>query len=76
MTFVVRQLAPGAHGLPLEFYVFTKDTRWAVYESVQADIFDHFLAVIGEFDLTVYQQPSGHDVQRALTAVARPATAD
>lgn len=68
MTFLVRQLAPTEHGLPLEIYVFSRDTRWAYYEAIQADIFDHLLAVVGEFDLRVYQQPSGRDVQLALGA--------
>jgi len=70
MTFLVRQLAPNEHGLPLEIYVFANDTRWANYESIQADIFDHLLAVIGEFQLSVFQQPSGGDVQAALALAA------
>jgi miniconductance mechanosensitive channel len=66
MTFLVRQLAPGAQGLPIEVYVFTADIRWAFYEAIQADIFDHILATVPEFGLRVYQQPGGADVQRAL----------
>ena len=66
MTFLVRQLQPTEHGLPLEIYVFTNDIRWAIYEGIQADIFDHLLSVIGEFGLSVFQQPSGRDL-RALT---------
>ncbi|MFM1851691.1 MAG: hypothetical protein RIS54_1375 [Verrucomicrobiota bacterium] len=66
MTFLVRQLAPTEHGLPLEIYVFSKDTRWAVYEAIQADIFDHLTAVIEQFDLRIYQQPSGRDLHTAL----------
>ena len=69
MTFLVRQLSPTEHGLPLEIYVFTNDTRWASYESIQADIFDHLLAVIAEFDLRVFQAPGGADVTTALTAM-------
>lgn len=69
MTFLVRQLAPTPEGLPLEIYVFTKDTRWAVYEGVQADVFDHILAIIDQFDLKVYQRPSGDDLA-GLLAVA------
>lgn len=71
MTFLVRQLAPTEHGLPLEIYVFTKDTRWAYYEAIQADIFDHLTAVIGQFDLCIYQQPSGRDVQAVLGLIAK-----
>ncbi len=69
MTFLVRQLAPGPQGLPIEIYVFTSDTRWAFYEALQADIFDHVLAAVPEFELRVYQQPGGADVQRALERI-------
>jgi miniconductance mechanosensitive channel len=62
MTFIVRQLAPTEHGLPLEIYVFCKDKVWANYEAIQSDIFDHLLAIAGEFDLKVYQYPSGTDI--------------
>jgi len=61
MTFIVRQLSPGEKGLPIEIYVFCKETNWTSYESVQADIFDHILAVVSEFDLQVFQEPSGTD---------------
>jgi miniconductance mechanosensitive channel len=62
MTFIVRQLAPTQYGLPLEIYVFCRDKAWANYEAVQSDIFDHLLAIAGEFDLKVYQYPSGTDI--------------
>lgn len=65
MTFLVRQLQPTDKGLPLEIYVFTNDTRWAVYEGIQADIFDHLLAVVPEFDLRIYQSPSSADLREA-----------
>ena len=61
MTFLVHQLAPTSQGLPLEIYVFSKDKVWANYEAIQADIFDHLLAVIHEFDLSAFQQPAGID---------------
>ena len=63
LTFLVRQLDPGPTGLPIEIYVFSSDQVWANYESIQADIFDHVLAVIPEFDLRVYQNPTGSDFQ-------------
>ena len=63
MTFLIRQLAPTPQGLPLEIYVFCKDIRWVHYEGIQSDIFDHFLAVIPQFDLKVYQRPSGNDLK-------------
>ncbi|MBT8339884.1 MAG: mechanosensitive ion channel family protein [Desulfatitalea sp.] len=69
MTFLVRQLAPTEHGLPLEIYVFCKDKIWANYEAVQADIFDHLLAIVPEFDLRVFQYPTGNDFSRTLKQV-------
>ena len=62
MTFLVRHLQPTPQGLPVEIYVFSSDKNWANYEAIQADIFDHVLAALPEFDLRVYQQPSGMDV--------------
>jgi len=66
MTLLVRQLEPGSTGLPIEIYCFSRDTRWASYERIQADIFDHLLAVAKEFDLSIYQSPTGSDF-RALS---------
>ncbi len=63
MTFLVRHLPPGPQGLPMEIYVFCKDKRWANYESIQADIFDHILAALPHFDLRVFQYPSGFDLR-------------
>ena len=62
MTLLVRQLQPGPQGLPLEIYAFTNVTDWSVYEDIQSDIFDHLMAIIGEFGLRTYQQPSGEDI--------------
>ncbi|MEE3234637.1 MAG: mechanosensitive ion channel domain-containing protein [Candidatus Latescibacterota bacterium] len=62
MTFLVRQLAPTDCGIPIEIYVFCKDTVWANYESIQADIFDHIFAITPEFDLRIFQRPSGADL--------------
>ena len=66
MTLLVRQLASGSQGLPLEIYCFASDTRWAVYEDIQSDIFDHLIAILPEFALRVFQEPSGNDVQDLL----------
>ncbi len=63
MTFLVRQLQPTEDGIPIEVYVFSKDQEWDKYEDNQADIFDHILAVIPEFDLKVFQSPTGRDFQ-------------
>ena len=71
LTFLVRQLAPTPEGLPIEIYVFTNDTRWAVYEGIQADIFDHIFSMMQEFGLSVFQSPSGRDFGAALEAGGR-----
>ncbi len=62
MFRLVRNLDPSEHGLPVEIYVFANTTKWAEYEAIQADIFDHVLAVIPEFDLRIFQSPSGYDL--------------
>lgn len=64
MTFLIRHLAPGDNGLPLEIYVFTNDIIWANYEAIQADIFDHVLAVLPYFELRAFQHASGSDFRR------------
>ena len=64
MTFLVRQLSPQSDGLPIEIYVFSNDTNWVNYESIQSDIFDHLLAIIPEFDLKVFQNPTGNDFSK------------
>ena len=62
MTLIVRQLQPGAEGLPIEIYAFSNDTDWAAYEGIQADIFDHICAIAPEFGLRLYQKPAGADL--------------
>ena len=64
LTFLIRQLAPSEKGLPIEIYVFTTTTDWIAYESIQADIFDHLLAVIPQFGLHVFQHPTGKDLSQ------------
>lgn len=63
-TLMVRQLPPGPQGLPLEVYCFADTIEWEEYEGIQADIFDHLLAILPEFGLRIYQQPSGLDLAR------------
>ncbi|MBC7475139.1 MAG: mechanosensitive ion channel [Candidatus Sericytochromatia bacterium] len=55
LHLLVRQMSPTPEGIPLEIYAFSNKTKLEVYEEVQSDIFDHFLAIIPEFDLRVYQ---------------------
>jgi len=69
LTLLVRQLQPTAHGLPIEIYVFTNDTNWIAYEGIQADIFDHILAAAQEFDLRIFQNPTGADFKELGASV-------
>ncbi len=64
MTFLVRQLQPTEKGIPIEIYVFSKDQRWANYEAIQADIFDHIMAIIPEFDLRVFQNVTASSFEK------------
>jgi miniconductance mechanosensitive channel len=64
MTLMVRHLPPGPTGIPIEIYCFTATTAWVEYEGIQADIFDHVIAVVPLFGLRVFQQPTGEDVVR------------
>lgn len=68
MTLIVRQLASGPEGIPLEIYCFTNTTVWSDYEDIQSDVFDHLLAIVPEFGLRLFQKPAGSDVQ----AITRP----
>ncbi len=63
LMYMVRQLQPTEKGIPLEIYFFSSIKDWVPYEGVQADVFDHVLAVIPEFGLRVFQSPSGEDVR-------------
>lgn len=71
LTFLVRQLAPGESGIPIQIYVFSKDKAWVSYEGIQSDIFDHLLAVVPEFDLRVFQSPTGNDMRAGLSGNKR-----
>jgi len=55
MTLMTRQLQPTPEGLPLEIYAFANVTQWIAYEGIQADIFDHLIAVLPEFGLSLFQ---------------------
>ena len=64
MTLLVRQLQSTDLGIPIEIYVFSKTTEWAVFEDLQSDIFDHILAIVPEFNLEVFQSPTGDDFRK------------
>ncbi|MEJ6723241.1 MAG: mechanosensitive ion channel, partial [Akkermansiaceae bacterium] len=61
MTLLVRQLDTKGRGIPIEIYCFSSNKEWNAYESIQADIFDHLYAVTPEFDLRIFQEPTGYD---------------
>ena len=63
LIMAIRQLQPTAQGLPIELYFFSADTRWLKYEHLQAEVFDHVLAMLHNFDLKVFQSPTGLDLQ-------------
>ncbi len=67
MTLMVRQRDLNQFGLPLEIYAFTSTTNWNDYENIQSDIFDHILASVELFELSVYQSPSSQDINKALS---------
>ncbi|PPL00133.1 mechanosensitive ion channel family protein [Parapedobacter indicus] len=69
-TMVVRQLQPTEYGLPIELYMYTSNTKWAVYENAMADIFDHLLASIKYFGLEVFEAPASDDI-RSLGVLRR-----
>jgi miniconductance mechanosensitive channel len=64
MTLIVRQLATEGRGIPIEIYCFSSVKEWAGYEAIQADIFDHLFAIAPDFELSVFQEPTGRDFQR------------
>lgn len=65
-TILVRQLAPTEKGIPIQIYAFCNDIAWVNYEAFQGDIFDHTLAVIPQFDLEIFQSPSGSDFKQLM----------
>lgn len=66
---MVRQLQPTEQGIPLELYFFSAIKDWVPYEGIQADVFDHVLAIIPEFDLRVFQNPTGADFRALSTGI-------
>lgn len=66
MTFLIRQLNPSESGVPIEIYVFANDNDWVNYENIQSDIFDHLVAATSYFDLRIFQNPTGHDLNKLV----------
>lgn len=74
LTQMVRQLDPGPAGIPLEIYAFSNDISWVAYEGIQSDIFDHVFAVMPEFGLRVFQNPTGHDMRQLVNTIGASKT--
>ena len=72
LTCMVRHLQPTVEGIPIQIYCFSAIKVWKSYEQIQADLFDHVIAVVREFDLELFQRPTGNDLRRWLDAASRP----
>ncbi len=78
MIQISRQLDPTPQGLPLEIYAFAKEIAWVDYEAIQSDIFDHLFSILPYFDLRLFQQPGGADIDKLSQALTpkNPPSAD
>ncbi|MEM9775738.1 MAG: mechanosensitive ion channel domain-containing protein [Chloroflexota bacterium] len=61
MTLVVRQLEPTQIGMPIQLYAFCTEKGFLDFENVQADIFDHIISILPQFELRIFQHPIGAD---------------
>jgi miniconductance mechanosensitive channel len=62
-TLIIRHKEPEGNGLPLQIYAYSKNNSWIPFENLQSEIIEHLLAVLNEFELKVFQQPSGDDIK-------------
>lgn len=72
MMLMVRTLEPTSEGVPVELYCFTSTTAWVPYEEIQGNIVDHLIAILPEFELQLYQSPSGSDFRRGMLGATSP----
>ena len=63
LPMVVRQLQPAESGIPIEIIAFCRGTDSLVHEELQSDLFDHLLAVLPEFGLDVFQNPTNLSIK-------------
>ncbi len=61
LLVMVRTLAPTANGLPLQIWCFSANKVWPSYESIQAEILEHFVSVLPYFELYPFQNASARD---------------
>ncbi len=64
MTCMVRQLPSTEKGLPIEIYTFSNRQEWVIYEGIMSDMFDHLIAAVPEFELEIFQNPTGTDFRK------------
>ena len=55
MDLIISQKEATMYGVPIQVYFFSRNKVWREYERIQSDIFDHLLAIVGKFDLKLYQ---------------------
>jgi miniconductance mechanosensitive channel len=61
-TLIVRHREPTGNGLPLQVYGYVKINQFVTYENIQAEVFEHLFAIMNEFGLRIFQQPTGEDM--------------
>ncbi len=65
-TILIKHKQIEGNGLPLQIYLFTKNNQFVPYENLQSEVVEHFLAIMSEFGLRVFQQPTGDDLRPIL----------
>lgn len=74
LLLMVRTLPATENGLPIQIYCFSSDKNWPSYESIQAEIMEHFVAVLPAFELYAFQRTGARDV--LLNGIAASGKAD
>lgn len=62
LLLMVRTLAPTENGLPVQIYCFSANKNWPSYESIQAEIMEHFVSVLPAFELYPFQNAGARDM--------------
>jgi len=68
-TIIMRHRPFEGDGLHMQVYLFAKNTEYIVYENLQSDLVEHLLAIMNEFGLKIFQQPTGEDMQASLQKI-------
>lgn len=73
MPVFARQLPPGENGVGIELNCYMRETDYARFESQQADLFEHLIAMTAVFGLRLFQNPSaGTDGPAEQPAASAP----